>query len=475
VKRFKPLLLLLAWAIILLCLAALIVPRFLDRRYYRGPDTAHFDGERFSNPDGDADTVSPGRGGRGSFFWRQLTDDRPPWPGHVAVAPSRPARRVEGSRMVATWVGHATVLVQTQGLNILTDPVWSDTAGPFGLGPRRVAEPGIRFDDLPPIDLVLVSHDHYDHMDLATLRRLWKRDRPRVVTSLGNDSVIGQAGVPATALDWGGRVAVRPGVGVAVTRNHHWGSRWFSDRNRALWSSFVIALPGGNLFFAGDTGFGDGRWPAEAARLGPVRLALIPIGAFRFEPGQMASGSHIGPVQAAQVHARLGASTSLPIHWGTFRLSYEGYRTPPRLLAATLRCTGQRGFPVWQIGRPVEVPPYRAPSPARDMSKAASTRLRSGRCANSSSFVPSGRAQSTKARSITNCPGLAFEPSVKPAPSSICAVSRIIAVDPHSMMRSVSGSSRSDPVTGCPNSRPSRIRSVIRPCVRNGSRVTVGI
>lgn len=359
----------LLFLVIALGLLATIVPRFLDRIYHRGPESSHYDGDRFFNPDGEDTAAPPGGGSRGSFFWRNLTDDRPPWPDLVPVRPSRPEPRVEGDRMVATWVGHATVLVQTNGLNILTDPIWVDRASPFSfLGPKRVAEPGIRFDDLPKIDLVLVSHNHYDHLDLATLKRLWDRDRPRVVTSLGNDAILRSHGLEATPLDWGQNTGVvRRGrcpptarctldATVHVTRNHHWGSRWFTDRNRALWSSFVVALPAGNLFFAGDTGFGDGRWPAEARRLGPIRLALLPIGAFRFAPGQMASASHIGPIYAAEIHDRLGASTSIPIHWGTFRLSYEGYRTPPDLLRATTRCTRQAGFDPVQIGRPVQIP-----------------------------------------------------------------------------------------------------------------------
>ena len=361
--------------IIALGLAITIVPRFLDRIYYEGPQSGHFDGERFFNPDGDADTIRPpgGGGGRSGFLWRQLTgsDGRPDWPDHLPVAQAVPATRVEGDAMVATWVGHATVLIQTQGLNILTDPVWSDRAGPLGFGPKRVTAPGIAFDALPRIDLVLVSHNHYDHLDKATLKRLWERDRPTIVTSLGNDSVIHQTGARAIALDWGQSHGVRPGVSVAVTRNHHWGSRWFSDRNRALWSSFVVRLPsGGNIFFAGDTGFGDGRWPTEAAALGPIRLALIPIGAFRFAPGQMSSGSHIGPAEAALVHQRLRAARSIPIHWGTFRLSYEGYDTPPRILAAAMACTGDSGFDPIAIGKPETiartVPPQGGRATERD-------------------------------------------------------------------------------------------------------------
>ncbi|THD38058.1 MAG: Zn-dependent hydrolase [Sphingomonas sp.] len=367
----------LLWLVIVLCLALAIVPHFLDARYYRGPVSDHFDGERFFNPDGDDGLPVNGFG----TMWRYLTanDNRPVWPTHVAVTPAKPPARVDGERMLVTWVGHSSVLVQTNGINILTDPVWSKSAGPWGFGPSRVAEPGIRFEDLPRIDLILVSHDHYDHMDLATLKRLWQRDAPMIVTSLGNDSVMRQAGVTANALDWGGSIDIGRHCGidefciktakpvwigsVIANRSHHWDSRWFSDRNRALWSSFVVKLPkGGNLFFAGDTGAGDLKWADRAASYGPIRLALIPIGAFRFTAGQMAAGSHIGPVDAVEVYRRLGAAHAIGVHWGTFRLSYEGWDTPPKLLAAAERCTGQRGFGTIPIGRTVEIPAYAAPS-----------------------------------------------------------------------------------------------------------------
>jgi L-ascorbate metabolism protein UlaG (beta-lactamase superfamily) len=364
----------LLFLLLALLLAIVIVPQFLDRIYYRGPVSGHFDGERFSNP-GKDDTVRPPTGGsRSSFLLRAATgsDGRPPWPDTVPVTQARPPARVGGERMLVTWIGHATVLVQTAGLNILTDPIWSERAGPFGFGPRRVAPPGVRFEDLPKIDLVLVSHNHYDHMDLGTLKRLWERDKPLIVTSLGNDAIlrsraIGERGLHGSgglvAADWGEPVPIRAESFVVVSRNHHWGSRWFTDRNRALWSSFVVKLPsGGNLFFAGDTGFGDGKWPAESAALGPVRLALIPIGAFRFQPGQMGTGSHIGPIDAVKVFEGLKASRAIPIHWGTFRLSYEAYDTPPRLLSEAMRCAGHdpRLFAPVRIGQTVEVPPLAA-------------------------------------------------------------------------------------------------------------------
>lgn len=380
----------LLWAVVVLCLAATVAPHFLDRIYYRGPVSAHYDGKRFFNPDGDDELLR--KGNRAGFIWRQIFGDpaRPAWPEKVAVTRTKPPARVAGGRMLATWVGHATLLVQADGVNILTDPVWSERAGPFGFGPKRVAEPGIALEDLPRIDVILISHNHYDHMDLATLKRIWERDKPLIVTSLGNDAILRGAGVEAQALDWGGAVSLTdrgvelehdmprcdpvgacPGdrATVHVTRSHHWDSRWFTDRNRALWSSFVVRLPHGNFFFAGDTGIGDGKWPAEAAALGPIRLAAIPIGAFRFEPGQMASGSHIGPRDAIRVWDGLGRPQAIPIHWGTFRLSWEGYATPPAMLKAMLGCarTDSARFAATRIGGAVEVPALSAPPPVPDM------------------------------------------------------------------------------------------------------------
>lgn len=391
----------LLFAIVTVCLAITIVPHFLDAVYYRGPVTGHFDGQRFFNPDGDPFAAPPADGKpRQSLITRLLTGRASggAWPKRVPVRRIAPPTRVASDEMVATWIGHATFLVQSGGLNILTDPIFSDRAGPWGIGPRRVAVPGIALDRLPRIDLILISHNHYDHMDLASLKTIWDRDRPVIVTSLGNDALLRAAGIPGRhdvtdcgrcpgvqTADWGGDPVLvwarqgedesrQPGIAaVHVTRNHHWGSRWFADRNRALWSSFVVRFPsGGNLFFAGDTGAGDLRWADEAAALGPIRLALIPIGAFRFEPGQMASGSHIGPVDAVEIARRLGASRAIGMHWGTFKLSSEGYDTPPRLLAAAMRCTGQGGrFDTAQIGQPQRIAFYSPPRARKPMSRSA--------------------------------------------------------------------------------------------------------
>ena len=319
---------------------ALVGPRLLDTVYYRGPVSDHFDGERFFNPGRQraAGGFSPAK------MWRIWTGDRAAWPAAVPLRQTKPPARVHGSAMRVTWIGHATVLVQTQGLNILTDPVWSERASPVGFaGPKRVRAPGVAFADLPRIDLVLVSHNHYDHLDLATLDRLWRRDRPRIVVPLGNDTLLARRGIAAAALDWGGRLAIRPDVAVIAERVHHWSSRRGADRNRALWSGFTVALPGGNLFFAGDTGAGDlaapgGGWPAAAARRGPVRLALLPIGAYH--PRETFGDAHIDPDQAVAAFRTLGAAQALGIHWGTFQLTGEAIDAPPRELGRARAAAG---------------------------------------------------------------------------------------------------------------------------------------
>ena len=352
-------------ALAALCLAPSVIPPFLDRVYYRGPPSDHFDGRRFFNPTGEPSEVHE-RGRIGFFLGALFGNERAVWPEAVPVRQAVPPRRVEGSEMLVTWIGHATVLVQTRGLNILADPIWSERASPFSFaGPKRVRAPGVRFEDLPKIDLVLVSHNHYDHMDLPTLKRLWQRDRPAIVTSLGNDTILKGEGINAIALDWGGGWSVAPlcppeapcgEIDVRVERNHHWGSRWGTDRNRALWSAFTVRLPGGNVFFAGDTGYGDGSWADEAARRGRIRLAVLPVGAY--EPRDVMKANHIDPDEAVRIFEKLKPRTALGMHWGTFQLTFESIDDPPGRLAKALKARGiaPERFVTTEVGRSFRVP-----------------------------------------------------------------------------------------------------------------------
>jgi L-ascorbate metabolism protein UlaG (beta-lactamase superfamily) len=355
-----------------LCFAPSLIPPFLDRHYYEGPRSDHYDGARFFNPDPGPRAGAHGGPSHYANRWLRGGGDRARWPDHVPVHQTVPPRRVEGGEMLVTWIGHATVLVQTRGLNILTDPIWSERASPFAsLGPKRVRAPGVRFDDLPKIDLILLSHNHYDHLDLPTLKRLWERDRPLIVTGLGNDAIVGQASVPAHAFDWGGVESIPckwtrpPGIEnrsllipcrVYVERSHHWSSRWGTDRNRALWSAFTVKLPDGNIFFAGDTGYGDGSWARQAAKHGPFRLAILPIGAYL--PRDVMQPNHMDPDEAVQVFETLKPRQALGIHWGTFQLTFESIDDPPRRLAVARQARGiaAERFVTTEAGRTFAVP-----------------------------------------------------------------------------------------------------------------------
>jgi L-ascorbate metabolism protein UlaG (beta-lactamase superfamily) len=307
-----------------------------SRIYYKGPVSSHFDGQRFFNPDGETGTGGA-KNMTASGFARIALGRRAhhDWPKMVPVHQSIPARQVAGDALRITWIGHATTLVQTQSLNILIDPVWAWRDSPVQfLGPRRVQEPGVRLRDLPPIDIILISHNHYDHMDIGTLKYLARRDHPTIITGLGNDMLLAKHGLKAVARDWGDTVPVRPGVSITLTRAHHWSARWIDDLDRALWVGFRINIPSGDIYYAGDTGPGDMHWAVEAKGSDPVRLALLPISPYKLDTP--ATGNHIDPEQAVTAFRQLNAGYALAVHWGTFELGPEPIDGPRDRLQAAL-------------------------------------------------------------------------------------------------------------------------------------------
>jgi L-ascorbate metabolism protein UlaG (beta-lactamase superfamily) len=246
--------------------------------------------------------------------------------------------------MRVTFIDHATLLIQMDDLNILTDPIWSERTSPVAFaGPRRHRPPGIRFDDLPPIDVVVVSHNHYDHLDIPTLRRLQQRDRPRIVTPLGNGALMRRHGVDgAIELDWW-----QSDEKVTLVPARHFCGRAISDRDRNLWGGFVISGPSGNAYFAGDTGWGA-HFAEIGARFDPIRVALLPIGAYL--PRWFMQPVHIDPAQAVDAHAALRARTSIPMHYGTFALGDDGFDEPLRDLQSILAAKGSANFVILEHG-----------------------------------------------------------------------------------------------------------------------------
>ena len=289
--------------------------------------TDHFDGSRFFNPTG-------ANGQPITALPRLFRTPRTPWPAKVPVRPRRPPP-LGDAVAVLTFIGHSTWLIQAGEETILTDPMYSDRAGPFNImGPRRVREAAVLFDWLPRISLVLLSHNHYDHCDLKTLRRLRTAFNPLVVTPAGNGRLLRSIDVRRVEeLDWweGAKTAPLP---VTLTPAQHFSARGPHDRNRALWGGFTVEVSGRRIYFAGDSGYSP-MFREIGQQLGPIDLALLPIGAY--EPRWFMKDIHMNPDEAVRAHLDLQAKQSLGMHFGTFQLTTEAIDAPLRALETARR------------------------------------------------------------------------------------------------------------------------------------------
>jgi len=301
-------------------------------------------GGRFVNPSGE---------GRGAGeVWRWYRTRAPKiWPKPISNGTvDKPLRRVtEGIRV--TPLGHATVLLQVAGLNLLTDPIWSSRAGPTSwLGAKRLCPPPVALDDLPAIDAVLLSHSHYDHLDRPTLADLQRRHRPRLITGLNVGAAVPCDNV--TELDWWQSATLSGDVVVTYVPAEHASARSLFDRNKTLWGGFVVQAPAGNIYFAGDTG--DGRhFDAIRERFGPPDISLLPIGAYL--PRWFMAPVHLDPREAVRAAAILKSRVTLPIHYGVFNLADDGYDEPLDELRVALAGRFDVDFRIPAFGAAVQI------------------------------------------------------------------------------------------------------------------------
>ena len=324
----------------------------------------HHTADGFRNPDGSAAPKPLSALLRWKWdAWRRGLPPaaREPTP---VVAPELAALRanIAPGRPSATWIGHASVLVQAGGLNVLTDPVFSQRASPVQFaGPRRAQPPGIALADLPPIDVVLVSHNHYDHLDRASIEALAARGEGRTtfLVPLGLKAWMEAEGVRnVVELDWWDTQVVR-GVPFQLVPEQHWSARGLGDRNKTLWGGWAVRAPDLHWYFSGDTGYA-GHFREAREHGGPFDLALLAIGAY--EPRWFMRDQHMDPAEAVQAHRDLGARQSIGIHWGTFSLTDEPLDQPPRDLATARSAAGlaDADFTVLAIGQTRWLAPHEA-------------------------------------------------------------------------------------------------------------------
>lgn len=321
---------------------------------WKGPVSDHFDGHRFFVPGQESWHGFDSTRGLSALLKWYVERQRGPWREyHEEPFGPPPPREVGPGRLRVTFINHATTLIQLDGVNVLTDPIYSRRCSPFDfVGPARVRPPGIRFEDLPRIDAVVISHDHYDHLDVPTLERLARAwPAMRVYAGLGTKALLRRTGLEVLDLDWWEASDLK-GVTVRAVPSQHFANRGLFDGDNTLWTAWSIEGQGGKAYFGGDTGYGP-HFKEVGDRLGPFRLAVLPIGAYR--PEWLMGRIHESPKEAVQAALDLRASFAVPMHFGTFPLADDGETEPVEALQTALEAT-PAPFAVLGFGEGRDVP-----------------------------------------------------------------------------------------------------------------------
>lgn len=315
--------------IIAIPLVFFVIGVSLSAPKYKGPATDHFDGKKFINPEG-----FEAKGLKDVFKW-MLERKRGSWAGMSKGNPGKRPLDFYKDGIRITFVNHSTFLIQVGGLNILTDPIWSRRASPFSWsGPQREREPGIRFEDLPRIHHVLLSHNHYDHLDINTMRLVHGAHHPQsIVTPLGVKAYLDQEKISnAIDVDWWQEISLNDKVKITAVPAQHFSGRGMLDRDATLWCGYVLNTSAGQIYFAGDTGYNDQTFKDIGKRFQNIRLAIVPIGAYK--PRWFMSPIHADPEEAVKIHLDVRAQVSVASHFGTFPLADDSYDDPVKELEA---------------------------------------------------------------------------------------------------------------------------------------------
>ncbi len=312
----------------------LLLGYLLSGPKYQGRPSDHFDGKKFFTPGG-----RPARGLGEVLRWMMKRKQGPWIEQKTAPIGEKPAAQIDAGIRI-TFVNHSTFLIQVDSINILTDPVWSERTSPFQwAGPKRMRRPGIRLEDLPKIDLVLLSHNHYDHLDFNTLKYLFQKFQPKIITSLGVKAFLDLNGITgATDLDWWQTYSQNDILEIEAVPAQHFSGRGMFDRDATLWCGYVIRRSGRNIYFVGDTGYHETFFKEIGLRCAPIDIALVPIGAFK--PEWFMSPIHCSPVEAVKIHQEINSRQSIATHFGTFPLADDGFEEPRIELQKALLANG---------------------------------------------------------------------------------------------------------------------------------------